>query len=148
MKKIGIILFVIFGMSVLVAQKKEITHSSKTILTKAPKLINDKFSNEYPGVMPVWKLEGDKYQASFMNSETKLNHYVLYGRSGNIIAKESEMDYNDYPVVINQYYSRRFPEEKYRIIQCQALNGEKYYYSKRKNEIIKFDTSGNYISTR
>lgn len=137
------------GVNILLAQNKNSSvKSSKTLLTKTPKSINEKFASEHPGVKAVWYKNGETYEASYSDSDTKLNHYIVYDKTGNILSRETELDYREYPVSINQYYSRRFPDEKYRIIQCEASNGEKYYYSKRKNEIIKFDTSGNYISTR
>ena len=147
MKK-GLIMTLLLGINVLVAQNVNSTKESKILLTKAPKVIHEKFSGEHPGIKPIWYKDGESYVVSFSDANTKLNHSIIYDKNGRIISRESELDYKEYPVSINQYYSRRFPEEKYRIIQSEASNGEKYYYSKRKNEIIKFDTTGSYISTK
>lgn len=118
---------------------------SKVIITKAPKQVNNKFESEYPGVKAVWSLEDNNYRASYTDANTALNHYILYTKQGEIISKESEMDYTEYPININKYYSQRFPEEKFRIIKCEASNGDTYYFAKHKTAIIKFDTAGNFI---
>jgi len=146
MKKALVLILFTFGMNVLVSQS--INPSAKTILTKAPKKVSNKFIEQYPNVKPSWTLDGENYQAKYPDSKTQLNHFVLYDKEGNVMRKESELDYKEYPVVINQYHSWRFPNETFKVLQCEAPNGDKYYYSKRKNEIIKFDTLGNYISDK
>lgn len=149
MKRLLIFITVmLIGNAILSQNLTSVGKGSKILLTKAPKLISEKFNNEYPGIKPQWYKEGDKYEAVYSDGTTKLNHSITFDKTGTIENKESELDYKEYPASINQYYSRRFPDEKYRIIQCEASTGEKYYYTKRKNEIIKFDTSGNYISKR
>lgn len=149
MKKPLILLLITFGINVMSAQiTNQRKENSKVIITKAPKKVNNMFESQYPGVKPIWSLEDNNYRASYTDVNTKLNHYILYTKQGEIISKESEMDYTDYPISINKYYSQRFPEEKFRIIKCEASNGETYYFAKHKAAIIKFDTTGNFINDK
>lgn len=133
-----------FGISIS-SQTLNKTKTSKLIITKAPARVSNKFANDYPGVKPVWNLNDANYEAIYTDPETNLKRYILFDKEGNVIRKESELNYTDYPAKINQYYSVRFPDEKFRILKCEAPNGESYYFAKHKEQIIKFDTTGNYI---
>ncbi|MEO6305023.1 MAG: hypothetical protein ABIP51_17810 [Bacteroidia bacterium] len=149
MKQALLLLLLAFGMNSITAQP--INYSSKTnktLLTKAPKAVSTKFAAEYPGIKPVWKMADNNYEATYTDPDTKLNNFVLYDKEGGVIKKETELNYTDYPVKINQYYSQRFPEEKIHILKCEAPNGENYYFAKHKDRIIKFDTDGNYMAEK
>ncbi|MBA2611358.1 MAG: hypothetical protein H0U95_05250 [Bacteroidetes bacterium] len=143
MKNVAIAILIMLGMNTLVAQTTE-RKESKIIITKGPKKLVAKFSCEYPDVQPSWRSDGVNYEASYMD-KNKLKHVIVYDKDGNLIRKESELDYKEYPISINKYYSQRFPEEKFRILQSETASGQKYYFAKRKNNILKFDTAGNFL---
>lgn len=111
-----------------------------------PSTVNDKFNSEYPGMDVKWSMDGENYSGEYMDHSTNLGRNVVYDKNGNIIRTDSELssDGLNYPSSIGDYHNKNFPNEGYKVWQTDDGKGNKWFYTKRKNETIWFDKDGKY----
>ena len=110
---------------------------------KTPTAVTAAFQRQYPGASPEWKADGKNYKAVFTDPKTRLGHIVVYDKEGNVVRSENEMDKLSSPGAINEYHSRNYPNEDYRIWSIEEKGGVSGYYSDHRSQKVQFDREGN-----
>lgn len=111
-----------------------------------PSTVSDKFKSENPGMDAKWRMDGENYSGEYIDNSTNMGKNVVYDKNGNVVRTDIEMtaDGMNYPNSIGDYHSKNFPNEGYKVWQTDDGKGNKWYYTKRKNETIWFDKDGKY----
>jgi hypothetical protein len=107
---------------------------------EVPSLVKDNFTREQPGDAGSWSKDGDNYRVEFVDKESRRGHVIIYDRNGNVVRRDSEVE--SVPGPINDYYNKNYPGESFRTWSAQDPKGEKYYYSNRQSEVLRFDKEG------
>ncbi|MEO6305157.1 MAG: hypothetical protein ABIP51_18505 [Bacteroidia bacterium] len=139
MKKL-FLLFITFYINVAIAQTPAMVGG-----IEAPKEVTEKFTKQHPEITPNWSKENKNYKATYEDPKTAKQVIIVYDKNGEVIRKESELDNMDYPKQIHEYYSKNYPEEKYKTWSVQDHTGVNSYYVNHGPEIIWFDKDGKYI---
>jgi hypothetical protein len=112
-----------------------------------PEHITTQFNTDYPGKNEVsWRPEGKNFVVTYKDPKTGMSNMLVYDADGKIIRKESEVDKEIYPSGINDYYTKEYPKESYKVWQTEKQNGKTYYYINRKGKTIWFDQTGKNIA--
>jgi hypothetical protein len=107
-----------------------------------PQKILEKFTKEYPGVTPSWRMDGQNFMAEFVDPLTLKGCSIVYDKDANVLRRENEMENSSYPQSINDYYIKKFPGEKFKTWSSLDTKGERSYFIKREKEIVWFDKEG------
>jgi hypothetical protein len=144
MKTMIIAFFTLLGLGTAIAQ----TDTSRVPKMTPPKPVQSRFTTDYPNISPTWGAQGMNYTAQYTDQSSNQHRMVVYDRNGNVLSTDAEVDNTVYPVAISDYYTKNFPNEKYVVWSSQDGNGNINYYSKRKTEVLWFDKSGAYKSSK
>lgn len=142
MKKLLIVLLAGFMSFAAVSQNKDVDAA------QVPKAVSEQFTREHPGITPSWKADGKLYKAYYTDSKTNMGQLVVYDDKGNVQRRESELDKLAYPSSINDYHSRNFPGESYKLWSVDDKTGVRTYYSERNQQLMWFDKNGNYVTPK
>jgi hypothetical protein len=112
---------------------------------KIPPKVESAFKKEYPHAAAIeWQQTTDKYKVTFTD-DSNLHHTVIYYPEGKLFSREREMDEQQVPKVIRDYYAENLPDEQsYRVWQVEDESGKITYYSPVKNAVIFFDEKGKF----
>jgi hypothetical protein len=111
-----------------------------------PSLVKDNFTREQPGDAGNWSKEGDNYRVEYVDKDSRLGHVIVYDRNGNVVRRDSELE--SVPRPINEFYKKNYPGETFRTWSAKDEKGEKYYYSNRQSEELRFNNEGKLVSPR
>jgi hypothetical protein len=125
--------------------KKNNSETSSPREVKPPDVIVERFNKEHPGVTPTWRMDGKNYVADFVDANTLKGMTIVYDAEGKVIRRESEVENSSYPQVINDYYIKHYPGEKYRTWTSQDEKGERRYFIKRDRNTLWFDKEGKIV---
>jgi hypothetical protein len=147
MKKYYLLLLLSICILDITAQTPVTAGSPKEITTpvEPPSAIAEKFKNEFPGITPIWHIDGKNFVAEFVDPNTFKGISVVYDKDGNIIRRESELENSSYPSSINDYYIKKYPGEKFKTWRSADEKGQVTYYIKRQSGLVWFDKEGKYI---
>jgi hypothetical protein len=124
------------------------TGRDKTLVNDTPENVVMRFNEDYPGNTNVtWKQEGRNYRVTYTDRQTYLNRMVIYDQEGNVVSTETQLDDINSPSGVNEYCSKYYPNEKFKLWQLEGSSGKRSYYILHDGEIIYFDQEGNYIPT-
>jgi hypothetical protein len=147
MKTIILNLIFLLGVGLATAQEGVTPGTGKmpTDPGQVPSLVMERFNKEYPGVSGNWSKEEDNYRVEFTDPKSRMLHVIIYDRNGEVIRRENELDNMEYPGAINDYNQKNYPGEQLRIWSAEEKNGEKYFYTKRQSEVLKYDKDGQHL---
>ena len=134
----------------LLACATEFTAQTNTAMpastnVQAPASVSTRFNNDYPGMQPAWTMDGANYRADYLDGG--INRSVIYDPKGKMLSKEEQLGNGTYPSTIGDYYTKKYPGEKYQVWSSTNPNGERTYYTKRNSETVWFDKDGKYKTT-
>ena len=141
--KYYIALLFAFCLLVAGAQEAEKKASQSLEQSQVPAAVLDAFARQHPGNTGTWSKEGENYRVEFIDRNSRLAQAIVYDSKGNIVRRDSELEI--VPEEISEYYNRNFPGESFKTWSSEGDNGDRYYYSKRQSEALRFDREGNYI---
>ncbi len=113
---------------------------------QVPGTVNSRFSKDYPNMTSTWSQSDNNFRAEYMDKDSRTGRAIIYDQSGNPIGTEREIGSADYPKTITEYNSTTYPNETYKVWSREDSNGNRTYYTTRKNDIIWYDDKGNYKS--
>lgn len=143
MKKLIAIAAWVFSMNILFAQ------TTTTDYNSVPNNVSQQFTKDYPNSNADWVVDGDNnYMAEFKKPTTKGATIVVYDRDGRLVRTESELAENSYPKEIDNYYSKQFPNTKYKVWSSKDARGTTTYYIKQNGDVHWFDKDGKYTSSK
>lgn len=123
--------------------------TTKKKKTAIPETVINKFNEDYPGNSNInWKAEDNNYVVTYTDSKTNMDNRIVYDKEGKIIRKENEVDKLTYPSDIEDYYSKKYPKEKYKVFHSEGEEGKTSYYIKRKGKIEWFDQAGKRLKNK
>jgi hypothetical protein len=105
-----------------------------------PSQVVDRFNKEYPGISGNWSKDGDNFRVEFTDPASRMGHVIIYDRNGEVVRRESELDH--IPQSINEYYNQNYPGEKLKTWAAEDVTGNRYYYSWRNSQELRFDQEG------
>lgn len=149
MKKSIVTMVLVFSMGALSAQTTPPPADSRTKTTtvqqsnQPPSSVTTRFNTDYPNMRSNWSASGTNYRAEYTDPATKRSNAVIYDMNGNPVGMEKEISKGEYPGTINDYYSKTYPNEQYRVWSREE-NGKQIYYVPRNSEQLMFDDKGNY----
>lgn len=137
MKKIFFFTLVSIGFSLTAcAQKIE--------ASKVPALVKESFTRQFPGVVPKWEKEDEKYEAGFKKAGQEMS--VLFEANGTIAELEMEIPVASLAEVIKSYINIHYKGAG--IIGAAKITlatGKIEYEAAIKGKDIIFDANGNFI---
>ncbi|HEY1040121.1 MAG TPA: hypothetical protein VGF30_11985 [Bacteroidia bacterium] len=145
MKTLIFILALVSGTCMLPAQVMQPDHTSTV---NPPKPVLSKFTTEYPGVNPAWDQEENYYTAQYIDQGSNMGKRIVYDKTGTIISIDYEMETNNYPAGINEYYLKNYPYETFKVWMSKDPRGHVMYYTRRSSGVLRFDKNGKYLSTK
>ena len=112
--------------------------TAQTPVVNVPPSVNVKFGSDYPNVSPVWSMENNYYYATWTDNATRMGKTTVYDKNGNVISTENELSSGSWPVTINDYYTKNYPEENnYRVWSSTDGKGNTTYYTKRNGQRVQ-----------
>lgn len=146
MKKLILFVLTAFSLNAVVGQTKNTPGHAKTPkdTLEAPAV-----ETEDPADVAAWKRQKKNGKAEFSDSTLKKDRTVTYDGTGNMTISENgeeKQDINAYPPSIAEYFTQKYPGEKFRVLWSKDKIGNKIYYIKRKPEVFWFDQDGNFTS--
>jgi hypothetical protein len=111
---------------------------------QVPSQVTERFNREYPGISGSWTRDGDNYRVEFTDPNSRMSHVIIYDRNGEVVRRESEVD--QVPQTINEYYDKNYPGEKLRTWRSESVAGEHGYFTRRNDELVRFDKEGKFIA--
>ncbi|HOZ86475.1 MAG TPA: hypothetical protein PL029_01895 [Bacteroidia bacterium] len=146
MKKLIILSMMLLVSGLLSAQTKK-------AVKKAPKMPADTtapaVNTEDPMNEASWKRNRKNARAEFTDSTLKEERTVTYDATGNMVISDNSGDSqnnNAYPPSIAEFYTQKYPNEKFRVLWGKDKTGNKIYYINRKSEVFWFDQDGKFTS--
>ncbi len=107
-----------------------------------PTAVEQKFVLEYPEIKARWKQEAGLYKAIFVNPVNNLGYINVYDSSGRVVARERELERSEYPPLVSEYLTKKYPAEGFAVWKSTDSLGKDTYYSPRAEETIRFDNEG------
>jgi len=121
----------------------------KTEVNETPEAIKNKFNTDHPGQLLVsWRAGKKEYKVTYTDPKTNSGHIIFYDKNGKIIRTEGEVTYQNYPSAIKEFYSQKFPGEKYKVWETEKIAGQKLYYIPREKQEYWFDKDGKFITKK
>ena len=89
---------------------------AQTPSINVPANIKSEFKASYPRAAAVeWQQVNDKYKVMFTDAKN-LHHTIIYQKDGKLFSRESELDEQQVPKTIRDYYIENYPSESsYRV---------------------------------
>jgi len=110
---------------------------------KVPERIKLSFDKAYPNNIAAWSIAKKRYMAEFKDS-LHYGHIITYDQYGNLKTIQDEMSPGTFPVPIDEYIVKRYPNQSFTIWFMQNTDGTKLYYFTRENETLWFDPTGEF----
>jgi hypothetical protein len=144
MKKILFCTLLFLNVTLFFAQEGKTPAGDKTPAASGqiPSLVMERFNREYPGISGNWSTDGENFKVEFVAPQSHLGHIIVYDRNGDVIRRESELDGPKNPGAINDYYKKNYPGEDLKTWSVEEKNGEISYYTRRKEQILRFNKEG------
>jgi hypothetical protein len=111
-----------------------------------PQVVEHKFNIEHPEASARWKKDGMTYSAQFINPLNNLGSIIVYDTAGKVVRRDKELENNEYPAPINDYFIRKFPDEGYTVWSTTDSAGNTNFYSMKNDRMLKFDKEGRLVS--
>ena len=146
-KTILVIILVISAKVVCLAQMtRSLSSSSKinknTPVSLVPVKVHQKFILENPDVKARWKTENGIYTAQYINPVNNMGYNIVYDSVGTVLRREKELENEDYPGTINDFFMSQYPGEGYVIWSSVDSAGKQMYYTDHDSHIFMFDKNG------
>jgi hypothetical protein len=150
MRIILVLIFAVINCESLFSQTQSSLTAGKTVKEEymVPVAVEQKFVLENPDVKATWKKDGDFYKAQFINPINNLGYITIYDKDGNILRKEKELESQEYPVAISEFYNSNYPGEGFVVWSSTDSTGNLSFYSIHNTETFRFDKDGNLVSPR
>jgi hypothetical protein len=131
------------GMKYLIILFFLVVFQSNAQTVKVPETITKKFTEANPGVENVkWSRDSVNYKVTFSDA-AQHESIVYYDADGKVIRSERQLMEKDVPTAIRQYYSDKYPNENsFSVWVVEDAEGNRSYYTNRKDETIYFDKTG------
>ena len=111
-----------------------------------PPVVEHKFNIENPEASARWKKDGATYSAQFINPLNNLGSIIVYDTVGKVVRRDRELENNEYPSPINDYFIRKYPNEGYAIWSSTDSAGNQNYFTVKNDRVIRFDKDGRLVS--
>lgn len=115
------------------------------LTSDVPAQVIKRFEEDYPAYTPVWSKEGYNYRADYID-EKNMSGMAVYNANGRMLRSETELQANSYPGSIGDYHTSNLPRRRYKVYSTRDTTGNKGYYSATEEEMLLFDSEGNYKS--
>ncbi len=104
------------------------------------------FSGSNPHVNALWIANDDNtYSAEFRDENTKMGRIIIYDNRGNLLAVQNELHDGAYPVAIEIFYAKNYPQEKFTVWSHYDDSDHKTYFINREQEALWFDRDGRFV---
>lgn len=150
MKKLSIFISLLFAMNTMVSQTAKEGQAMIDTQVKGkevPSTVLNKFKTDYPNEQPTWSQENGVYRATFVDGSKMFGHAVGYDKSGTVLYRDERLKTDGYPSAVNDYFTNKYPNDKYEVWATSDKAGKKRYYSNHNLETLWFDENGTYTST-
>jgi hypothetical protein len=107
-----------------------------------PLKVHQKFLIENPGTKATWKTAGELFVAQYVNPLNNMGYVIVYDTAGTVIRREKELEPQDYPAIINDYFEQHHPGEGYIIWSSTDTVGNIHFYTQHREKVLRFDRSG------
>ena len=114
----------------------------------APIIVGSNFDKDYPNEVAIWHMDGVNYKAWYIDSQTKLRRSVIYDKNGNLVRIDNELEYNEVPVGIINYYSANTNKDNYHVWESLTEKGDKVFISKMDGKTDYFDKDAKHLTVR
>jgi hypothetical protein len=149
-KLIGIVLLLIGGETGFAQPVGSLTakgqDNKNTPVSLVPVPVHQKFILENPDVKARWKTENGVYSAQYINPVNNMGYMIVYDSLGNVLRREKELENQDYPPLINDFFMKEYPGEGYVIWSSVDSAGKQMYYTDHDSRIFKFDKDGRLLN--
>jgi hypothetical protein len=139
MKKFLCFIFLCSISSILLAQKDD---------SFVPDKVRSTFNKTHPdALVSGWYKENDNYKVVFREPATQ-QQILVYNKNGNVVRMETQLQTNEFPPAIVQYYERHYPDKtRYEIWGSKSPDGTYVFYSPVDDNTLYFDKNGNFIKS-
>ncbi len=111
-----------------------------------PSVVHKSFARDMPYRKAGWRIDGPNYVADYCDS-LDVRHTITYDPDGKVVSRQEVVTGKQYPAVIEEFYTRQYPGERFTIWQRTDAEGVMMYYFTRGEESIWFNSEGDYVST-
>jgi hypothetical protein len=111
-----------------------------------PVKVHEKFILENPDIQARWKTDNGVFTAQYINPLNNMGYMIVYDSLGNVLRREKELENQEYPALINDYFTKEFPGEGYVVWSSVDSAGNHLYYSDHNSRILKFDKNGHLLN--
>jgi hypothetical protein len=132
----------------LQAQKPSLRAGQDGGVHLVPVKVHQKFVLENPDVEARWKTDQSTFTAQYINPLNNMGYMIVYDTAGTVIRREKELENQDYPAPINDFFSKEFPGEGYVIWSSTDSAGNAFYYCNHNTRLLKFDKNGNPLDAK
>ncbi len=120
--------------------------NKNTPVSLVPVPVHQKFILENPEVKARWKTENGIYTAQYINPVNNMGYMIVYDSLGNVLRREKELENQDYPPSINDFFMKEYPGEGYVIWSSVDSAGNQMYFTDHDSRIFKFDKNGRLLN--
>jgi len=138
----------VFLMGALFAQNE-----SEPLVPKSAKdfVVAPANTSDDPMDKASWKKneKNDKAELSGKTGHGSKKQNITYDATGDAVISEDSQNTNSsdaYPPAVAEYYTQKYPGEKFKVRWSKDKIGNKQYYINRKSEVFWFDQSGQFKS--
>jgi hypothetical protein len=121
-------------------------NNKNTPVSLVPVKVHQKFILENPEVKARWKTEDGIYTAQFINPLNNVGYMIVYDSLGNVLRREKELENQDYPPAINDFFMKEYPGEGYVIWSSVDSAGKQMYFTDHDSHIFRFDKDGRLLN--
>jgi hypothetical protein len=111
-----------------------------------PVKVHQKFVLENPDISPQWKHDKGVYTAQYINPLNNMGYMIVYDSAGHVLRREKELERQDYPAPINDYFVKEYPGEGYVVWSSVDSAGRLFFYSNHNSRLYQFDKQGQLLS--
>lgn len=119
--------------------------NSLVLWAQVPDSVRHKFETDYPDMKnPQWSPEGSGYKVTYKDKQD-VEHSVFYEPKERAYTHRYEMDVNNAPPSILDYFKKNSPDEKYKIWVEEDKSGKRTYYVPGSIGKYYFNSNGEFI---
>jgi len=144
MKKAFLLFLCSIAVLALPAQRKK---PQKTLPVPVDTAAAPIVETEDPMNKASWQRSGKNAKSEFTDTSLKKQRTVTYDATGNMVISDdggNELNSDAYPPIIADYYTQKYPGEKFKVSWTKDKIGNKVYYINRKPETFWFNQEGKY----
>jgi hypothetical protein len=146
MKTLALILLLCIGFSGFAQKNKQSKLAKDTMVKDIPARLMEKFRKDHPDAIDIrWTKENEEEYKVMFKDPPNTQQLIVYDQSWKVIRKETELDFNEIPDSIINYYKQNYPQDDgYKVWLYEDQNGRTYFSNGTEFGLI-FDLNGKLV---